>query len=51
LLINNAGAIPRGNLTDIDEARWRAAWDHHDRRRRLEPALGALATARRRRMT
>jgi NAD(P)-dependent dehydrogenase (short-subunit alcohol dehydrogenase family) len=27
LLINNAGAIPRGNLTDIDEARWRAAWD------------------------
>src|ERR1700730_2332356 len=27
LLINNAGAIPRGNIADIDEARWRAAWD------------------------
>src|ERR1700724_66118 len=27
LLINNAGAIPRGNLADIDEARWRDAWD------------------------
>jgi NAD(P)-dependent dehydrogenase (short-subunit alcohol dehydrogenase family) len=27
LLINNAGAIPRGNIADVDEARWRAAWD------------------------
>ena len=27
LLINNAGAIPRGNIAEIDEARWRAAWD------------------------
>jgi 3-oxoacyl-[acyl-carrier protein] reductase len=27
LLINNAGAIPRGNIVEIDEARWRAAWD------------------------
>src|ERR1700682_2441362 len=27
LLVNNAGAIPRGNLADIDEARWRDAWD------------------------
>src|SRR5713226_3431511 len=27
LLINNAGAIPRGNIADIDEARWREAWD------------------------
>ena len=27
LPINNAGAIPRGNIAEIDEARWRAAWD------------------------
>jgi short-subunit dehydrogenase len=27
LLINNAGAIPRGNIVEIDEARWRAVWD------------------------
>ena len=27
LLINNAGAIPGGTLLDIDEARWREAWD------------------------
>src|SRR5216684_4016282 len=27
LLINNAGAIPRGTIADIDEARWREAWD------------------------
>jgi NAD(P)-dependent dehydrogenase (short-subunit alcohol dehydrogenase family) len=27
LLINNAGAIPRGNIAEIDEARWREAWD------------------------
>jgi len=27
LLVNNAGAIPGGNLQAIDEARWRAAWD------------------------
>ncbi len=27
LLINNAGAIPRGAITEIDEARWREAWD------------------------
>src|SRR5262249_54711353 len=27
ILINNAGAIPGGTLFDIDEARWRAAWD------------------------
>src|SRR5713226_7824071 len=27
LLINNAGAIPRGRIADIDEARWREAWD------------------------
>jgi len=27
LLINNAGAIPRGNIADIDDARWRDAWD------------------------
>src|SRR5215467_8611681 len=27
LLVNNAGAIPGGNLAQIDEARWRAAWD------------------------
>ncbi len=26
-LVNNAGAIPSGSLTQIDEARWRAAWD------------------------
>ncbi len=27
LLINNAGAIPGGNIAQIDEARWREAWD------------------------
>jgi NAD(P)-dependent dehydrogenase (short-subunit alcohol dehydrogenase family) len=27
ILINNAGAIPGGNLDAIDEARWRQAWD------------------------
>jgi len=27
LLINNAGAIPGGDIAQIDEARWRAAWD------------------------
>ena len=25
--INNAGAIPTGDIFEIDEARWRAAWD------------------------
>ncbi len=27
ILVNNAGAIPGGTLLDLDEARWRAAWD------------------------
>ena len=27
ILVNNAGAIPGGTLDEIDEARWRAAWD------------------------
>ncbi|HJU20714.1 MAG TPA: SDR family oxidoreductase [Stellaceae bacterium] len=27
ILINNAGAIPGGDLDAVDEARWRAAWD------------------------
>jgi 3-oxoacyl-[acyl-carrier protein] reductase len=27
ILVNNAGAIPGGTLDQIDEARWRAAWD------------------------
>jgi hypothetical protein len=27
ILVNNAGAIPGGKLTDVDETRWRAAWD------------------------
>ena len=27
ILVNNAGAIPGGNLDAIDEARWRRAWD------------------------
>ncbi len=27
ILINNAGAIPGGTIDDVDEARWRAAWD------------------------
>lgn len=27
ILVNNAGAIPSGKLSDVDEARWRAAWD------------------------
>jgi 3-oxoacyl-[acyl-carrier protein] reductase len=27
LLVNNAGAIPGGNIAQIDEVRWRQAWD------------------------
>ena len=27
ILVNNAGAIPGGNIAQIDEARWRTAWD------------------------
>lgn len=27
ILINNAGAIPRGSITTLDEETWRAAWD------------------------
>jgi 3-oxoacyl-[acyl-carrier protein] reductase len=27
ILVNNAGAIPGGTIAQIDEARWRAAWD------------------------
>src|SRR6478736_2438507 len=26
-LVNNAGAIPGGNIAEIDEKRWREAWD------------------------
>lgn len=27
ILVNNAGAIPSGSITDVDEPRWREAWD------------------------
>ena len=27
ILINNAGAIPAGRLNEIDDKRWRQAWD------------------------
>ena len=27
ILVNNAGAIPGGTLLELDEAKWRAAWD------------------------
>jgi len=27
VLVNNAGSIPRGSVEEIDEDRWRAAWD------------------------
>jgi NAD(P)-dependent dehydrogenase (short-subunit alcohol dehydrogenase family) len=27
ILVNSAGAIPRGTVLEIDEARWRKAWD------------------------
>lgn len=27
ILVNNAGAVPGGSLEEIDEARWRTAWD------------------------
>lgn len=27
ILVNNAGAIPAGTLADVDEQRWREAWD------------------------
>ena len=26
-LVNNAGAIPGGSIEDVDEARWRSAWE------------------------
>ena len=27
ILINNAGAIPQGSITDLDDKTWRTAWD------------------------
>ena len=27
VLVNNAGAIPPGDLLSVDDARWRQAWD------------------------
>ncbi|MBC7779476.1 MAG: SDR family oxidoreductase [Proteobacteria bacterium] len=27
ILVNNAGSVPQGTLDEIDEARWRTAWD------------------------
>src|SRR3954466_604169 len=27
ILVNNAGSIPAGTLGEVDEERWRAAWD------------------------
>jgi NAD(P)-dependent dehydrogenase (short-subunit alcohol dehydrogenase family) len=27
ILVNNAGSIPAGTVEDVDEERWRAAWD------------------------
>jgi NAD(P)-dependent dehydrogenase (short-subunit alcohol dehydrogenase family) len=27
ILVNNAGSIPRGTLEEVDEERWRSAWD------------------------
>jgi NAD(P)-dependent dehydrogenase (short-subunit alcohol dehydrogenase family) len=27
ILINNAGAIPQGTITDLDESAWRAGWE------------------------
>ena len=27
ILINNAGAVPGGSIEEVDEQRWRAAWD------------------------
>jgi NAD(P)-dependent dehydrogenase (short-subunit alcohol dehydrogenase family) len=27
ILINNAGAIPQGAITDLDETKWRAGWE------------------------
>jgi 3-oxoacyl-[acyl-carrier protein] reductase len=27
ILVNNAGAIPGGTLLEVDESKWRAAWD------------------------
>jgi NAD(P)-dependent dehydrogenase (short-subunit alcohol dehydrogenase family) len=27
IVVNNAGSVPGGGVEDVDEARWRAAWD------------------------
>ncbi len=27
VLVNNAGSVPQGSIDEIDEARWRSAWD------------------------
>lgn len=27
ILVNNAGSVPAGRVDEVDEARWRAAWD------------------------
>jgi len=27
ILVNNAGSVPQGSVDEIDEARWRSAWD------------------------
>jgi len=49
ILVNNAGAIPRGNVVDIDEARWREAWDlkvfgYINMTRRFYPMMAARRT-------
>ncbi|RYY64730.1 MAG: SDR family NAD(P)-dependent oxidoreductase, partial [Comamonadaceae bacterium] len=46
ILVNNAGAIPGGALADIDEARWRQAWElklfgYIDLTRAALPAMAA----------
>lgn len=27
IVVNNAGSVPGGGVEDVDETRWRAAWD------------------------
>jgi 3-oxoacyl-[acyl-carrier protein] reductase len=52
ILVNNAGAVPGGSLEQIDEARWRKAWDlkvfgYINMTREMHIAMGLATRSRR----